>query len=574
MTKQEATDPSSGPAIPPASGTGILTAPTMARSSANMAAGTLASRVLGFVKGMILGVAVGGSPVASIFDAANNLPNIIYLLVAGGVFNAVLIPQIVKASKRPDRGADFISRILTLAVILLLAVTVLLTAAARPVMMLTTDFTEQKLSLVTAFAALLLPQIFFYGFYSLLGQVLNAHGTFAAYAWSPVVNNIIAIAGLVTFIAIAGSNAFSPHSVENWTSTQTLILAGSATLGIVLQSLVLLWPLKRLGLGLRPKFGWRGVGLKATGKIAAWTMGTMVIGNLTFLLIGYVATIATAAQTDEGNGTPIAGNFELSRATEVYILPHSVVALSIATVLFTRIARAAADKDDDGVRTFLSQGLRTIGVATVFGAVALLVLSGPFGMLFSGGNRQTALNIAITLAILAVGSPFLSANFMMNRVFYASENAKTPFIIQCLLIIFGVGTAVAAAFLPKDVIIFGLALSYTLGNILAVAVSHLFLRSRLGNYGTAGIFRSHLRFAGAAAAAGILGAAVLWALGGFDLNGFSWHSIVTAAVTLAVVGLVMAVTYLAVLKVFKVSELADFLDPLLARFRGRVPVRR
>ncbi|MCZ2401719.1 hypothetical protein IV498_00600 [Paenarthrobacter sp. Z7-10] len=388
-----------------------------------MAVGTLASRILGFLKGIVLGAAVGGSQVSGVFEAANTMPNIIYLLVAGGVFNAVLIPQIIKASKAPDRGADFISRLLTLAVIFLLAVTVLLTVAVLPVMMVTTDFSGSKLALVTAFATLLLPQIFFYGLYSLLGQVLNAHGSFTAYAWAPVVNNIVAIAGLGTFIVLMGSNAASPHSIDNWTPTQTLLLAGTATLGIVLQSFALLWPLKKLGLGLRPRWGLRGVGLRATGHIAAWTTATMVVGNLTFLLIERIATIPAEAM-DNGvldKGAIIAGPYELGRATELYILPHSVIALSIATVLFTRISRAAAAKDDDGVRMFLSQGLRTTGVATVFGAVALLVLSGPFGMLFSGASRQTAVNIAITLAILAVGSPFLSANFMMTRVFYQNS---------------------------------------------------------------------------------------------------------------------------------------------------------
>ncbi len=176
-----------------------------------MAIGTLASRILGFIKGMVLGVAVGGSAVADLFDTANNVPNIIYLLVAGGVFNAVLIPQIIKASKQPDRGADFISRVLTLAVLVLLGLTVLVTLAAGPIMdVLTTDFSQPKLALVTAFATLLLPQIFFYGLYSLLGQVLNAHGAFKAYAWAPVVNNIVAIAGLVVFIVLAGSNQSAP----------------------------------------------------------------------------------------------------------------------------------------------------------------------------------------------------------------------------------------------------------------------------------------------------------------------------------------------------------------------------
>lgn len=534
-----------------------------------MAVGTLASRILGFIKGMVLGVAVGGSAVADVFDTANNVPNIIYLLVAGGVFNAVLIPQIIKASKQPDKGADFISRVLTLAVLVLLGLTILLTLAAGPIMtVLTTNFSQPKLALVAAFATLLLPQIFFYGLYALLGQVLNAHGSFKAYAWAPAVNNIVAIAGLVTFIVLAGSNESSPHSIDNWTPGQTLILAGSATLGIVLQSLVLIWPLKRLGLGLRPRFGLRGVGLRATGKIAAWTMATMVVGNLTFLLIGKIATIATGAKPDgtipEGAG--IAGPYDLNRATEVYILPHSVVALSIATVLFTRMARAASDQDDGGVRKTLSQGLRTMGVATVFGAVALLILSGPFGVLFSGG-----LHIAITLAILAIGSPFLSANFMMNRVFYAAENAKTPFVIQCILIVFGVGTALLAGTLAPALIIYGLALSYTLGNILAVVVTHFFLRARLGNYGAAGIFTAHLRFIAAAAVSGAVGAGLLWLFGGFSAEGFSWGSRYAAALVLAVVGLAMAAVYFAALKLFRVSELEDLLAPFKAKLRGRVP---
>ncbi|MGA8788595.1 MAG: lipid II flippase MurJ, partial [Paenarthrobacter sp.] len=83
-----------------------------ARSSAIMAAGTLVSRFLGFAKTWMLGAALGlGSTVNDTFINANNLPNLIFLLVAGGVFNAVLVPQIIKASKAPDRGADYISRL-------------------------------------------------------------------------------------------------------------------------------------------------------------------------------------------------------------------------------------------------------------------------------------------------------------------------------------------------------------------------------------------------------------------------------------------------------------------------------
>ena len=95
-----------------------------ARASAIMASGTLVSRILGFVKTFLITVAIGSAAtMADVFQLANTLPNLIYVLIAGGVFNAVLVPQIIKASKSEDEGADYISRLLTLAVIALLVIT-------------------------------------------------------------------------------------------------------------------------------------------------------------------------------------------------------------------------------------------------------------------------------------------------------------------------------------------------------------------------------------------------------------------------------------------------------------------
>ncbi|HEY8296277.1 MAG TPA: virulence factor MviN, partial [Micrococcaceae bacterium] len=112
---------------------------------------------------------------------------------------------------------------------------------------------------------------------------------------------------------------------------------------------------------------------------------------------------------------------------------------------------------------------------------------------------------------------------------------------------------------------------YTLGNILAVVVTHFFLRARLGNYGAAGIFTAHLRFIAAAALSGAVGAIVLWLFGGFSAEGFSWASRYAAALVLAVVGLAMAAVYFAALKLFRVSELEDLLAPFKAKLRGRIP---
>jgi putative peptidoglycan lipid II flippase len=547
-----------------------------ARSSASMAVGTLASRILGFVKGIVLGIAVAGTAIGDLFESSNYLPNLIFMLLAGGVFNAVLIPQIIKASKQPDKGTDFISRLLTLGVTGLFVVTALVVVLVAPITSLSTTYSGSQLKLAITFGMFLLPQIFFYGLYSLLGQVLNAHNAFKAYAWAPVLNNVVAIAGLLVFITMAGSSASTPHTVDNWTSGQSWLLAGTATLGIVVQSVILLIPVQRLGLGLRPKFGWRGTGLGATARIAGWTMGTMVIGNLSFILILKIATIPTGSKPDSGAvaDSAIPGVYALNRAVELYIMPHSIIALSIATVMFTAMARAAAAHDFSGLRSSLSRALRTTGVATVFAGVALIVLSGPFGMLFGGNQEFAGRQIAIVLAILAIGAPSYSISFILNRVLYAQEDAKTPFVIQCIMVCIGLGTALLAALLPAQFIIYGIACSYTISNIMGPVVSHLFLRARLGDYGGGLILRAHMRFLAAALVSGLVGEFVLMLLGGQSPTGFMWHSIAAAVVTLAAVGCVMAAVYVVMLKLLHVHELDDVLAPLLSKLRSRLPGRR
>ncbi|MET4003645.1 putative peptidoglycan lipid II flippase [Arthrobacter sp. UYCu511] len=544
--------------------------PSAARSSANMAVGTLVSRILGLIKGIILSIAVAGTVIGDIFEGANYLPNLIFLMLAGGVFNAVLIPQIAKASKHPDGGREFISRLLTLGLLGLLTLTAVVMLLVVPIMSLSTSFTGKQLELAITFGLFLLPQIFFYGLFSLLGQVLNAHNSFKAYAWAPVVNNVVAITGLLVFIFVAGSSATNPHTVGNWTTGQSWILAGTATLGIIAQSVVLLIPVHRLGLNLRPKFSLKGAGLGATAKIATWTMGTMIIGNLSFILILRIATIPSGADSNAG-GSVYPGALVLSRATEMYIMPHSTIALSIATVMFTAMAHAAASKNLPALRSSVSSALRTTGMATVFAAMALLVLSGPLGMLFSGNQELVGRQVAITLAILAVGAPFFSINFILNRVFYSQENAKTPFILQCIAVAVLLSCVLIAGQLPPEWIIYGIALSYTISNFVGPMISHRLLKAQLGDYGGGLILRAHMRFLAAALLSGIVGELLLRLFGSSATGGFMWTSIQASVVTLAVVGSAMAVVYVLVLKQLRVDEIDALLNPLINKVRNLIP---
>src|SRR5699024_5985582 len=206
------------------------------RASAIMSAGSMVSRALGLLKMMALATAIGVTfGHENAFDDGNKIPNMLYSIVAGRPFNAVLGPQIVRASRNPDGGRDYTDRLLTLAIGILLILTLILTGLASVLVWVYTSagptaWSAQQTALATAFAYWCLPQVFFYGLYTLLGEVLNARRSFGPYMWAPVLNNIVAIGGLGLFIALFGPGESGQHAIGDWDSSKITVLAGTATL--------------------------------------------------------------------------------------------------------------------------------------------------------------------------------------------------------------------------------------------------------------------------------------------------------------------------------------------------------
>jgi putative peptidoglycan lipid II flippase len=303
---------------------------SLARSSALMASGTLVSRLLGFVRVALLVAAIGGTAKGiggQVFDVANKAPNNFYILVAGGVLNAVLVPQIVKAFRLPDGGKDFVDRLITIALLVMAGATALITLAAPLVVRLYggTRWNDDWLALGTAMAFWCLPQVFFYGLYTVLGQVLNARGSFGPFMWAPVVNNLVAIAGTLAFLAIYPDGELL--SAAAWTPRMVALLAGTATLGVAVQAFVLIWPLHRIGFRYRPRFGFRGMGLASAGRVAGWTFAGVAVGQIAFVPTSKVMTSAGYALSEAGvDGA--AGN-SYSYAYLLFMLPHSLVAVSL-----------------------------------------------------------------------------------------------------------------------------------------------------------------------------------------------------------------------------------------------------
>ena len=550
-----------------------------AKASALMAAGTIVSRVLGFVRTSLLAIAIGSTAlVADVFETANTIPNVIYMLLAGGVFNVVLVPQIIKQAKKADRGADYTSRLITLAALLIGAFTIAITLLAAPIIDgLTLNWAGPKLALGTAFALWTLPQIFFYGMYAVIGQVLNAHGRFGAYMWAPVANNIIAIGFILFYIIMFGPYVVMPDTQQfsEWTTTHTIVLAGGHTLGILVQAVVLLWPLKRLGLGLKPKFGWKGMGLRHTGRLAGFTIVTMMVGNISNLMINRLVTGATEARSqldDPFEQAAIPGLQALNIGQLITVLPHSVFVLSIATVLFNHLARSMQDEDLETARRTTGSGLRTFAVPMMISVVGIIVLAPTVARLFAS-TADTAIvsahAIAQILLILALGMPLRSAHFYLLRVFYAAENAMIPMVVQVGAAALSLSLAYGIApLVPPETLAHLIALVFTVVHVFQLALTHMLVKRFYGDYGVKAVISTYVRTGWAAIAAGIFGFALLYPLGGYT-GGWAMSSIPNAVIACGLVGTVMVAVYLVACRIFDVTELNQFLNPITNRLKRK-----
>jgi putative peptidoglycan lipid II flippase len=525
-----------------------------------MATGTAASRVLGFIRAAVLVAALHPGPAADAFSVANTIPNALYILLAGGVLNAVLVPQITRAAKQLDGGQEYIDRLLTAAVAILLTVTVLITMAAPLLIHIyaTDRWSDAQIRLATAFALWCLPQVFWYGLYTMLGQVLNARGSFGPFMWAPVLNNVVGITGLLFFMGVAGR---STQPIDTWTSGRIALLAGTATLGVAAQALVLIPAMKRAGITFKIRWGLRGFGLRTASRVAGWTFAAVLAQQLGFIIISRVTT-AGGSKAQQAHAHISTGKAVYDNALLLFMLPHSLVAVSLVTALFTRMSMSAAENRIDDVRADLSLGLRLTGLATVLSAVAFLSI-GPdiTAALFAGNTRSVTNGIAYVAMAMMIGLVPFSAQYLFQRVFYAFEDAKTPFLVQVpIVVIWALGNLISLQVLPAELIVVGVGVSMTIANTTGALLSWYLLHRRFGRLDGHRVLATHLKMLAAAGAGGI--AAFLISRIVHAALGTDW----LAAVIAAGIGAVALIgIYVLVLRRLKVTELDEALMPLLRR---------
>lgn len=527
------------------------------RASVLIGAGTIVSRLTGLLRTIVLVAAIGSiSSAGDAFAVANQLPNNIYAIISTGLLTAVVVPQIVKAAAHADGGQAFISKLFTLGTMgLLISTALAMIAAPLLVQVYASRFTDDQLALSTAFAYWCLPQIFFYGLYALLGEILNARRVFGPYTWAPIVNNIVSIAGFAGFILLFGG---PQTAVSAWTPLMTATLAATATAGIVVQTVVLAFFWRRAGLTLRPDFQWRGVGLRHIGRLAGWTFLMVVAGQLA----GIVQTNVLSGASGEDPAI-----FASQNAWLLFMLPYSIIVLSIGTPYFTQLSEHAAAGRHEEVRADIVRSIRTLGLFIVVAAVALAVAAVPASRIFTNGPEQAAAVAPVLLCYLLCLVP-LAVLFVVQRTFYAYNDTRTPFfftLIQCALVTGGAlaaGAVLGPAFLAA-----GVALTQSLASIVQVVIAAVLLHRRLGGIGTAQWLPALLRFSLASLPAAGAGFLAYVLTGGY----FGWTSTnaLTGALGAALVGGVVLVVYLGILALFRAPELA----PALALGRRFLPRR-
>ena len=537
-------------------------------SSAVMAAGTVLSRASGFVRGALLAAALGTYLHADLFNIANTIPNMLYILLAGGVFNAVLVPQIVRAMKNdPDGGEAYTNRIITLGALFLGLVTVVMVAAAPLIMQIflserfdQPDLAEQRQSAID-FARYTLPQVFFYGMFVLLGQVLNARGRFGPMMWAPIANNLIAIGVLVTYLFVFGPAGKQDTSA--YTTQQELLLGLGATLGIVVQMLVLLPYLKKAGFTYRPRFDFRGTGLGHTLRLGIWTVLFVIVNQVAYTVVVNLAS-AGAAQ-GVGEGDPGTGYTIYSQSFLLVMVPHAVITVSLATAILPRLSARAAENDLTGVARGVSSTLRTaLALIVPFALLLPLVSQDVANIVYGWGAASEAYpEYALPMALFGVGLVFFTVHFVMLRGFYSLERTRTVFWVQCVIAATNITLAVV---LTRNVaggdVASALVVAYIGAYAVGAALSYAVLRHLLGGLETPRLVRFAAKLVVAAAAAALLA----WAAGlGLDALWPGEGGKVRALVVLGVVAALDGVAFLALARLLRIEEVNAVLRLVTSR---------
>ena len=405
----------------------MSSAPTkLLRSFATVGGWTMASRVLGFVRDILIAAFLGSGPIAEAFFVAFRLPNMFRRFFAEGAFNMAFIPMFAK--RLEGDGPAAAHKFGTEALSALFAALVVLTVLAQVAMpwfvyALASGFEgDDRFDTAVLFSRIVFPYILFISLAALFSGVLNAFGKFAAAAAAPVLLNVIFIAAIL-----------AAHYMQ-WNVGLALVWA-AAFAGIA--QLALVWvAANRIGMGLtlkRPRLTPDVKRLITIGIPAALAGGVMQINLLV--------------------GTQVASYFDraiswLSYADRIYQLPLGVVGIAIGVVLLPELSRRFRAGDSTGTADAMNRATEFTMILTIPAAVALVAIPGLIvSVLFERGSFSATDTAATAqaLAIYALGLPSFVLQKVLQPAYFAREDTKTPLRFALISMVINVVLAIGLA---------------------------------------------------------------------------------------------------------------------------------
>ncbi len=461
-------------------------------SAALMSVCTIISRITGFARTWAMAFALGSTMLSSSYQVANNLPNMLYELVIGGMLVTAFLPVYLSVKKKlgNEAGNAYASNLFTIVIILLGALSVVCIAFPAQVIYTQSFFSDQStMGDATYFFQIFAIQIVFYGVSSILSGLLNANRDYLWSSIAPVANNLIVIASFVAYVFVEPVNS----------TLALLIIAVGNPLGVFIQ-MAMQWPaLRKNGIRLRLRLNLRDPALRETIALGLPTILVM-IGS--FVVVS-VQNATSYAYTEDGPSI-------IMYARLWYTLPYSFLAVPITTAMFTELSDMHADNNFAGIKRGIVNGTNQILFMLIPFAAYLIVFSVPLVTLYHAGafTMDSTYQIASYLCALSLSLPIYGVHSYLQKAFSSLRRMGTFAIVNTIISVMQALLIVgAAAFttLPIESIAWSSIAFYLVGDVMLFA----YLRIRFGKLGLSSIFRACVLgtifgVIGAAAGAGVL----------------------------------------------------------------------
>lgn len=399
---------------------------------------TLASRILGFARDIMIASFLGTGPVAEAFLVAFSLPNMFRRFFAEGAFNTAFVPLFSKKLQKNEDPVGFARDALTgLATVLIVFTLVAQLVMPWLVLAMASGFrNDARFDLTVDFGRITFAYILFISLAALLSGVLNASGRFAAAAAAPVLLNIILVGALL--LGESGLlDAYLPASRPDLPGFSQGTLLVWATLLAGVAQMALVWvAASRAGYRLTPRRPQLTPDLKRLAVIAAPAMLAGGVVQINLLVGRQVASFFDGA---------IAW---LSYADRLYQLPLGVVGIAVGIVLLPDLSRRLAAEDAAGAQHAFSRAGEISLALTIPSAIALVAIPLPLvSVLFERGafSFSDSQATALAVAIYGLGLPAFVLQKVLQPLYFAREDTRTPFRFALNAMVVNALVAIAGA---------------------------------------------------------------------------------------------------------------------------------